>query len=161
MIQPEYFLSHIIDLLNTYAPMITDHLQPVLHRRFQNSRLNASSMYTDSTTVFITSLLPMLRRKVFNYLPQIAMQPQLLSHFIHELIEFDTVLREEWGYSPHGGASNWKGLTWEVLVEQDWFGRWLEVEKNCMPPLVSSGHLEQVGLTSFLPQSPYLDIRTS
>ncbi|KAI9785874.1 MAG: hypothetical protein M1816_008201 [Peltula sp. TS41687] len=128
--KPEYFLSHIIDLLNTYAPMIATHLQPALRRHFQGTKINASSIYTNSTTVFITALLPMLRRKIFSYLPQIAMQPQLLSHFIHELIELDAVLRDEWAYDPHDGAGNWKGLTWEVLVGKDWFGRWLEVEKN-------------------------------
>ena len=119
--------------------MITTHIQPVLRRHFQGTKLNANSAYTDSTTVFITALLPMLRRKIFNYLPQIAMQPQLLSHFIHELIEFDSVLRDEWGYDPHDGARNWEGLTWEVLVGKDWFGRWLEVEKNCMHLLILFG----------------------
>lgn len=106
-------------------------MQPVLRKHFQDSRLGDLSIYTDPTTMFITALLPMLRRKIFNYLPQISSQPQLLSHFIHELIEFDTALREEWGYNPIGGSSSWRGLTWEVLVGKDWFGQWLEVEKNC------------------------------
>ncbi len=73
----------------------------------------------------------MLRRKIFVTLPRITDQPQLLSHFIHELIKFDTVLRDEWTYDPLHGNGEWKGITWEVLVARDWFGRWLQVEKDC------------------------------
>lgn len=73
----------------------------------------------------------MVRRKVFGVISQVAKQPQLLSHFIHELMSFDINLRAEWGYDGGCGIDGWKGLTWEVLVKKDWFGRWLEVEKNC------------------------------
>ena len=73
----------------------------------------------------------MLRRKIVVCLPQITKQPQLLSHFIHELMNFDVSLRDDWGYDGGFGADGWKGLTWEVLVKKDWFGRWLEVEKTC------------------------------
>lgn len=94
--------------------------------------------YYDATSAFITSLLPMLRKKTFASLPRIAGQPQLLSHFIHELISFDTTLRDEWAYSPAKGDGEWKGLTWEVLVAKDWFGRWLQVEKDCTSNLCLS-----------------------
>ena len=114
-----------------YAPVLAVHLQPILRSYFQAVQLTASSLYTDSTSALITSLLPMLRKKIFAFLPQIAREPQLLSHFIHELIDFDTHLREEWQYHPDQGASSWKGLSWEVLVGKDWFGRWLNVEKDC------------------------------
>lgn len=73
----------------------------------------------------------MLRRKIFALVPKISQQPQLLSHFIHELISFDTNLKDDWSYDGGGGVDGWKGLAWEVLVKEDWFGRWLEVEKDC------------------------------
>lgn len=73
----------------------------------------------------------MLRHKMSMSLPQVAKQPQLLSHFIHELMNFDVSLREDWGYDGGCGVDGWKGLTWEVLVKKEWFGRWLEVEKTC------------------------------
>ena len=73
----------------------------------------------------------MLRRKIYGLLPSVSKQPQLLSHLIHELMSFDTSLRDDWGYDGGSGASGWKGLTWEVLVKKDWFGRWLQVEKDC------------------------------
>ena len=50
---------------------------------------------------------------------------------MHELMAFDVRLRDDWAYDAGCGADGWKGLTWEVLVGQDWFGRWLEVEKDC------------------------------
>ena len=72
----------------------------------------------------------MLRRKVFALMPQISKQSQLLSHLVHELMSFDVSLRDEWNYDGGNAIDGWEGLTWEVLVKKDWFGRWLEVEKN-------------------------------
>ena len=72
----------------------------------------------------------MLRRKIFSLIPQVSQQPQLLSHLIHELMSFDVSLRDEWNYDGGNPIEGWKGLTWEFLVKKDWFGRWLEVEKN-------------------------------
>ena len=73
----------------------------------------------------------MVRRKAFNIIPQITSQPQLFSHFMHELMSFDTNLRDEWGFDGGNGDDAWKGLTWEVLVKKDWFGKWLQVEQDC------------------------------
>ncbi|KAL8996481.1 MAG: hypothetical protein Q9169_004031 [Polycauliona sp. 2 TL-2023] len=128
--KPEYYLSHIMGLLNNYDEFFATHLQPLLRKRFKTSNLSMTSIFIDSTSALITALLPMLRRKVYGVIPQIAKQPQLLSHFIHELINFDTSLRDEWGYDGGSGIQGWKRLTWEVLVKREWFSRWLEVEKT-------------------------------
>lgn len=90
-----------------------------------------TSIYTESTSALITALLPMLRRKVFTVLPKIGVQPQLLSHLMHELMSFDVNIRDEWNYDGGNPVQGWKGLTWEVLVTKDWFGRWLKIEKDC------------------------------
>ncbi|KAL9130908.1 MAG: hypothetical protein Q9217_001011 [Psora testacea] len=128
--KPEYFLSHIVGLLNTYDDFFATYLQPILRRHFRKSSLALTSIYIDSTSALITALLPMLRRRIFAMLPQISKQPQFLSHLIHELMSFDTSLREEWSYDGGNPIEGWKGLTWEVLVGKSWFMRWLEVEKN-------------------------------
>ncbi|KAH0537341.1 hypothetical protein FGG08_005857 [Glutinoglossum americanum] len=128
--KPEYFLSHTISLLNTYCDFLSQYLGPVLRSQFAGSSVGLNPIYADSTSAFITSLLPMLRRKISHLLPEIVGQPQLLSHFIHELISFDSTLKEEWSYEGGKGLENWKGLAWEVLVKQDWFPRWLQVEKE-------------------------------
>lgn len=129
--QPELFFSHIVRLLNTHDGFFATYLQPVLRKHFQHSNLALTSIYIDSTSAFITALLPLLRRKVFAFLPQVAKQPHLLSHFIHELINFDVTITDEWGYDGGNSVEGWRGLAWEVLVKHSWFGAWLDVEKNC------------------------------
>lgn len=124
-------MSHIIGLLNTYNNFLALYLQPILTDHFRRSDLALNPTYIDSTSAFITSLLPMVRHKVLTLLPQLAHQPQLLSHLIHELMSFDTTLKDEWAYDGGYGLEAWKGLAWEVLVKRDWFGKWLQVEKDC------------------------------
>lgn len=129
--KPEYFLSHINDLLNSYNAFIVDNLQPILLTHFRGTDLGLNATYIDATSAFITALLPMLRSKIFATLPKVSGQPQLLSHLVHEIMSFDTMLKEDWRYDGGNGAEGWKGLAWEVLVSKDWFGRWLQVEKDC------------------------------
>ena len=129
--KPEYFLSHITTQLNSYNNFVLDNLQPILFNHFRGTDLALNPVYIDATSALITALLPMLRTKIFSTLPQVAGQPQLLSHFMHEVMSFDTTIREEWRYDGGDRTKGWKGLAWEVLVQQDWFGQWLQVEKNC------------------------------
>jgi hypothetical protein len=135
--RPEYFLSHITTLLNDYSGFVVDFVQPVLLRQFRGTDLALNPVYIDATSAFITALLPMLRTKIGSLLPKVAGQPQLLSHLMHELMSFDTTIREEWRYDGGYGLEGWKGLAWEFLVQADWFGRWLQVEKDCMRPCSS------------------------
>jgi hypothetical protein len=87
--------------------------------------------FLSASNAFITALLPMLRQKISTFVPQIAGSPQLLSHFIHELMNFDTDIRDTWNYIPDPySVENWKGLASEVLTKQGWFDRWLQVEKD-------------------------------
>lgn len=129
---PEYWLSHITDkLLGQYADFIQDYIQPILFQQFRNSSIALDPSYIDATSAFITSLLPMVRTKVFATLPKIQSQPQLLSHLIHEITAFDETLRNDWSYSGAEPANEkWKGLTWEVLTTGQWFTRWLSIEKD-------------------------------
>ncbi|KAH9880167.1 hypothetical protein J1614_002193 [Plenodomus biglobosus] len=128
--RPEYFLSHITTLLDDYSGFIADHFQPVLLRHFRGTDLAMNPVYIDAMSAFITALLPMLRTKIGSLLPKVAAQPQLLSHLMHEIMSFDTTIRDTWGYDGGYGVDGWKGLSWEFLVQGDWFGRWLQVEKD-------------------------------
>ena len=129
--KPEFFLSHVSGLINTYDNFFAIYLQPILGRYFRGSNLALNTCYINSNSAFITALLPMLRNKVFSLLPQIAKQPQLMSHLMHELMSFDASIRDDWGYDGGFGIDGWKGFTWEVLVKKDWFSKWLKVEKDC------------------------------
>jgi hypothetical protein len=132
--RPEYFLSHITTLLNDYSGFVADFVQPVLLKHFRGTDLALNPVYIDAMSAFITALLPMLRAKIGALLPHVANQPQLLSHLMHEVMAFDTTIREEWRYDGGYGIDGWKGLSWEFLVQADWFGRWLQVEKDCTDP---------------------------
>jgi hypothetical protein len=132
--RPEYFLSHITTLLNDYSAFVSDHVQPVLLKHFRGTDLALNPVYIDAMSAFITALLPMLRTKISSLLPKVAGQPQLLSHLVHEVMSFDSTIRDNWGYDGGYGVDGWKGLSWEFLVQGDWFGRWLQVEKDCTWP---------------------------
>jgi hypothetical protein len=90
-------------------------------------------------SAFITALLPVLRTKIGSLLPKVANQPQLLSHLIHEIMSFDSTIRDTWAYDGGYGLSGWNGLSWEFLVQGNWFDQWLRVEKECMQ-LASEAH---------------------
>ncbi|KAJ5093005.1 hypothetical protein N7456_008866 [Penicillium angulare] len=129
--KPEYFLSHIMDLINQFGGFFTSYFQPILDEKAQSAEPGLEWNYNNALHAFINSILPMLRQKIDTFLPQVADYPQLLSHFIHELMSFDNELRETWNYLPDPYSSeNWKGMTWEVLSKQGWYDRWLQVEKD-------------------------------
>ncbi|KOS46061.1 hypothetical protein ACN38_g2974 [Penicillium nordicum] len=129
--KPEYFLSHILDLVNQYGGFFVSYLQPIFDERAEAVGPSLEWNFYNASHSYITALLPMLRHKISLLLPQISNHPQLLSHFIHELMNFDNEIRETWTYMPDPYADdNWKGVTWEVLTKQGWYDRWLEVEKD-------------------------------
>ena len=127
--KPEYFLSHILDLVDRHSTFMSDAVQPVLDRRQQ--ALEEENIYPDATSAFITALLPLVMIKAISVLPQMASHPQLLSHFVHELMSFDNTLRDTWGYNPApGDFQDWKGLTRSILITHNYFDSWLGVEKE-------------------------------
>lgn len=130
--KPEYFLSHILDLLSSHDDFVNESIQPLLLIHFRGTPMSLNPIYIDATSAYITALLPMLRQKVLSIMPQVSSQPQLLSHLVHELMSFDNTLRTEWHYtgSTTHPSSVWKGMTWEILMHHDYFTRWLTVEKD-------------------------------
>ncbi|KAJ5674118.1 hypothetical protein N7462_009557 [Penicillium macrosclerotiorum] len=129
--KPEYFLAHIMDLINQFGGFFNSYLQPILDDKAQSVGPTLEWHFYNSIHTYITALLPMLRQKIDSFLPQIGDHPQLLSHFVHELMSFDNDIRENSAYLPDPyAAGNWKGMTWEVLTKQGWYDRWLQVEKD-------------------------------
>ncbi|PYH40430.1 RINT-1 family protein [Aspergillus saccharolyticus JOP 1030-1] len=129
--KPEYFLAHITDLMNNFGSFFASFLQPVFDEKAKQVGSDLEWNFYNASHAFITALLPVLRNKIATFMPQISTHPQLLSHFLHELMAFDNEVREAWNYLPNPyAAEDWKGLTWEVLTKQGWFDRWLQVEKD-------------------------------
>lgn len=120
-----------MDLISQFGVFFTSYLQPILDEKAQSAGPSLEWNFYNALHAFITALLPTLRQKIDSFLPQVADYPQLLSHFIHELMNFDNELRDTWNYLPDPYAEgNWKGMTWEVLTKQGWYDRWLQVEKD-------------------------------
>ncbi|KAJ4384746.1 hypothetical protein N0V86_000348 [Didymella sp. IMI 355093] len=128
--RPEYFLSHVTTLLDDYSSFVSDYMQPVLFRHFRGTDLALNPVYIDAMSAFITALLPVLRTKISALLPKVANQPQFLSHLVHEIMSFDSTVRDTWAYDGGYGLSGWNGLSWEFLVQGNWFDQWLRVEKE-------------------------------
>ncbi|KAF1923601.1 RINT-1 family protein [Didymella exigua CBS 183.55] len=128
--RPEYFLSHVSALVDDYSSFMSDYMQPVLLKHFRGTDVALNPVYVDAMSAFITALLPMLRTKIASLLPQVAGQPQLLSHLMHEMMSFDCTIRDTWAYDGGYGLSGWNGLSWEFLVQANWFDQWLRVEKE-------------------------------
>jgi hypothetical protein len=120
-----------MDLINQHSGFFVSYLQPIFDERAQAVGPSLEWNFYNASHSFITALLPMLTQKISLFLPQISNYPQLLSHFIHELMKFDNEIRDTWNYMPDPYAQdNWKGMTWEVLTKQGWYDRWLQVEKD-------------------------------
>lgn len=130
--RPEFFLSHITErILVKYADFMDEFIQPILFQQFRGTDFSLNYAYIDATSAFITAVLPMVRRKLNSVVPRVIQQPPLLSHLLHELMKFDTQLREEWQYDGGSRADTWIGLAGEVLNKDDNFAQWLNAEKDC------------------------------
>jgi hypothetical protein len=130
--RPEFFLSHVIErILAKYIGFMEMFIQPILLRKFRSTDLALNYSYIDASSALLTAALPMLRNKIFTTLPQILQQPPLLSHLIHEVMKFDTEIRDEWQYDGGSRGEVWKGLAFEVLSKDQVFQKWLTAEKDC------------------------------
>jgi hypothetical protein len=81
--------------------------------------LAGNTLYVDPVAALVTALLPVLKEKVESLVIEISREPQYLSRFMVQLMNFYDGGNPEYG---------WKGLTWNVL--DTWFEHWLEVEKE-------------------------------
>ncbi|RMD41438.1 hypothetical protein DV735_g3685, partial [Chaetothyriales sp. CBS 134920] len=129
--KPEYFLSHILDLVDRHSNFVLKAFQPLLDARCRAVN-ELELVYSDAVSEWITALLPLALAKSLSLLPQLSSHPQLLSHFIHEVMLFDNTLRDTWAYtpSPDPAAPEWKGLVGDILTTHGFFNTWMLVEKE-------------------------------
>lgn len=128
--KPEYFFSHVLDLIDQHSNFMSDLLGPIVDERALTSDA-LETVYTDAVSSFITALLPMVNAKCLSFLPQITSEPQLLSHFMREAMSFDNTIRDSWVYVPIPRMlADWRGVTWTILYTHGYFQTWLTVEKD-------------------------------
>ncbi|KAL4956825.1 TIP-1 family-domain-containing protein [Aspergillus filifer] len=167
--KPEYFLAHTTDLMNSFGDFFTSYLQPIFDKKSQTVSDQLAWNFLNASDAFITALLPMLRQKITTYLPQISTHPRLLSHVVHELMNYDNDIRETWNYLPDPySQEDWRGLTWEVLSKEGWFERWLQVEKDFalarykeIVDTPDSGHIDYEGVESIATKPTKAAIRVN
>jgi RAD50-interacting protein 1 len=130
--RPEFYLKHITErILAKYSDFMEAYIQPILFQEFRETDLGLNYVYIDATSAFITALLPMVRTKTLALLPQVSKKPSLLSHLIHELMKFDTELRDDWQYDGGSRTEAWFGVAGEILSTDNTFTQWLKAEKDC------------------------------
>ena len=81
---------------------------------------------------FITLLLPLIKDRLIDHLPQLMQLPSVLAHTVYSILEFDGVLRGL-GYSGERreDKKDWEGIVEVLLGEKEVFTRWLEGEREC------------------------------
>lgn len=166
--QPEYPLSHVLNLLSAHDRFIREDIQALLD---QNGLSGIDAMVshprhsflhivkTDSVSAirmqndFTTLLLPLLAARLRHHIPQLLALPPILAHTIYQTLEFDGVLRSR-GYRLRATSTEWAGLTEVILGKREWFEKWVEGERACAslpPPLLAL--FEQ-------PTDEYIDVQS-
>jgi hypothetical protein len=128
--KPEYFLSHIEKIIEGYSEFVQNSLQPLLIKHYRGSDLSLTPAYIDAISAFITALLPMVQRKIVSFASQVTNQPNLLSHLVHQVLDFDKMIEENYAFTPSSPSQPWRGLAYFLLDTSGYFQRWLDVERD-------------------------------
>ncbi|KAF8980192.1 hypothetical protein BGZ46_004533 [Entomortierella lignicola] len=120
--RPEWYLSHILELIKDHSPFLQEYVQQVVH--------DTEYKEYDVKNDFIRVLLAAVERKIINSVPAMLSSPEILSHAIYEALKFDKTLREKEFYSPPGQTQEWQGTVQIYLSNREWLKTWLRVEKE-------------------------------
>ncbi|KAG9319676.1 hypothetical protein KVV02_005048 [Mortierella alpina] len=120
--KPEWYLTHILELIKDHAPFIQDYVQGIV----QATEYKEYDVKND----FIRLLLEAVERKIRLSVPAMLASPEILSHAIHEALRFDRTLRENEDYIPPGQTTDWQGTVQVYLGNREWLKTWLRVEKE-------------------------------
>ncbi|KAE9369554.1 RINT-1 family protein [Stipitochalara longipes BDJ] len=124
----DYFFEWFLGTVAKWEDFFRENVGPVLAAHFRGNILAGNTLYVDPVAALITALLPVLKEKVDSLVIEISREPQYLSRFMVQLMNFDDAIRARFNYDGGNPEHGWKGLTWDVL--DTWFERWLEVEKE-------------------------------
>ncbi|VDB88985.1 Bgt-4910 [Blumeria graminis f. sp. tritici] len=124
----DYFFEWFLMTVEKWELFLRGNAGPLLTAHFRGSPLSGNSIYIDPVSAFITSLLPVLREKVESLCKNISSQPQLMSRFIAQVMDFDDALRSKFGYDGGSVENGWCGLIMDVLPSL--FEGWFAAEKK-------------------------------
>ncbi|CEP12104.1 hypothetical protein [Parasitella parasitica] len=115
--KPEWYLQHVKNTISAHMPFIMTTIQPLMETTAEDGQLYAKDQ-------FIRGLLQDITRKLEHTMPQLLNQSNWLSHTIHQVLEFDKSLQEEFAYDQYGTLSN------VILGNSVWFDAWFQAEKS-------------------------------
>lgn len=110
-------------------------IQPIVDDVFDKTQQRVSAK-----NYFIDGLLADVVRKVTRTVPKLTSQPNLLSHTIHELLQFDQSLLHEFGFVPppklktiqDSNTSQVQGQVADIVLSNSkWFEVWFDAERRC------------------------------
>ncbi|KAG4437008.1 hypothetical protein IFR05_007512 [Cadophora sp. M221] len=123
-----YYFEWFLGTVSKWQNFFRENIGPVLAAHFRGNVYSGNALYVDPVAAFVTALLPVMKAKVDIQVEAVANNPQLLSRFMVQLMNFDEAVRKKFNYDGGNADLGWKGLTWEVLDR--WFDTWYEVEKK-------------------------------
>lgn len=123
-----YYFEWFLGTVTKWQNFFRENIGPVLAAHFRGNIYSGNALYVDPVAAFVTALLPVLKAKVDAQIESVANNPQLLSRFMVQLMNFDETIRKKFNYDGGNPDLGWKGLTWDVLDR--WFDTWYEIEKK-------------------------------
>ena len=120
--KPEWMFSHFIGVVDEHFEFLKNTIQLALNDTPKLKRRNALHE-------FIVALLQPVYSKLEQMFPTVIPSPNLLSHLIYELVNFDNVLSEKYFFIPYH-RDKWRGVSGDILAQKEWFDKWLAIEKK-------------------------------
>ncbi|KAI7866127.1 RINT-1/TIP-20 [Spinellus fusiger] len=120
--KPEWYLAHIKNTIDSHLAFLVTTVQPTV------DKLVDTSVNLSVKDYFIYGLLQDVHRKLNNTMGLVLEQSSWLSHTVHEALEFDKSLQDEFAYVPPG--SSLLGVADIILQKTEWFNAWFNVEKQ-------------------------------
>ncbi|KAI1003425.1 hypothetical protein K3495_g4775 [Podosphaera aphanis] len=124
----DYFFQWFLRIVSKWEGFLRENVGPILVSHFRETVLADISVYVDPVAAFIFTLLPVLREKVKNLSKEISGQPQHLSRFMIQTMDFDDTVRTRFRYNEGNPEHEWRGLTGYILETS--FDNWFEAEKK-------------------------------
>lgn len=118
----------VIMRIEKWEDFLRDNLGHLLAEKFSDTSVANNLLYVDPVCAFITSLLPVIREKVFEVAGKAKYKPAFLSSFVSQVMSFDERLASRFSYDGGTPERGWRGLTTDVLDE--YFDSWFKAERE-------------------------------
>ncbi|KAG2227648.1 hypothetical protein INT45_004689 [Circinella minor] len=113
--KPEWYFTHVKTTISTHIPFLVTTIQPLI--------VDTIGSEYSAKDLFITEFLKNVSRKLKHSIPKLRSRPRWLSHTIHEALDFDKVLQEDYAYNGSSIASI-------ILDDRDSYNAWFIAEKK-------------------------------